>query len=70
MPNVAVLQSVLASAFARVPAIQSDQAEPLRELVLEQNVNVHPTNEINLAVVDAVNLRPFVRRLASRPSNR
>jgi len=66
MPNVTALQSVLANAFSRVPAIQADQAEPLRELVLEENVNVHPANEINLGVVDAVNLRPFVQRLARR----
>ena len=66
MPNVAMLQSVLANAFSRVPAIQSDQsdqAEPLRELILEGNVNVHPTNEINLGVVDAGWLHLFSREI-------
>jgi hypothetical protein len=69
MPNLTALHSVLANQSSRCVASPSCETGPMRELILRHDVQVHPTTEVNPAVVDHVNLRPFVRRLAYRMSN-
>jgi hypothetical protein len=69
MPNLTALRSVLANQTWRRVTSPPCETGPLHELILRHNVQVHPATEVNPGVVDHVNLRPFVRRLAHRRSN-
>jgi hypothetical protein len=70
MPNLTALRSVLADQAGRGTLFPTCATGMLSELVLRDTVQVHPSTEVNPAVIDHVNLRAFVRRLARRRLDR
>jgi len=57
------LRSVLARTSVRPASARHEAIPPPQELVLRDDVLVHPHAEVNPPVCDLGTLRPFLRRL-------